>query len=87
MDRFRDKSSGVQPHWQIGVAAYEIRNSADGRTNYLNSAVPAEHFFPEDSELKLSNTIAHTSMNTEAERKVLTCVGAIDIENISVFEY
>ena len=77
----------MQPHRQMGVTTHEIRNSADGRTNHLNSAVPFEHFFPENSELKLGNTIAHAAMETEAKRKVLTCVGSIDIENISVLEY
>ena len=77
----------MQPHRQMGVTTHEIRNSANGCTNHLNSAVSIEHFFPEDSELKLGNTIAHAAMDTEAERKVLTCVGSIDIESISVLEY
>lgn len=47
----------MQDHWQLRVAAHEIRDRSNRLTNHLDVLVALEQFLPENVQLQLGDSI------------------------------
>ena len=76
----------MQLNRHVRVAVHEIRGDTRRLLQHLYVLKPIEHLFPENSELHLSKTIAHTAMDSIAEGDVLPGVVPIDDQTVRVVE-